>query len=244
MYIYRCISLQEILNLLNSWQCIIFPKTWVQQIKRIDKNIRQRRACPTSVCVLCFLVLSVTFFFHVSTHPDFSGIIWRPSSNCGCVWLHESCAVVECSGFFHAQSSDSSVNVELWTAHVDIYHELRHQPKEAKVFAQWQTSVFLLFCLPHFIDVASRSLFVEVATCDMKQLGCVFMFHRAQKMQLSLPRVPQAAGRNAPVIAVGRKVMSVWNSSFHASASINQNYTVSPFLLTAQMVCLGAGTVT
>lgn len=63
MYIYRCVSLQEILNLLNSWQCIIFPKTWVQQIKRIDKNIRQRRACPTSVCVLCFLVLSVTFFF-------------------------------------------------------------------------------------------------------------------------------------------------------------------------------------
>lgn len=63
MYIYCCVSLQEILNLLNSWQCIIFPKTSVQQIKRIDKNIRKGLDCPTSVCVLCFLVLSVTFFF-------------------------------------------------------------------------------------------------------------------------------------------------------------------------------------
>lgn len=101
---------------------------------------------------------------------------------------------------------------------------------------------FLLFCLPHFSGAASRSLFVEVAACDMKQLGCAFMFHRAPQMQLCLPRVQQAAW-SAPVIAVGRKVMSDWNSCLHTSASINQNYTVSPFLLTAQMVCLGADTV-
>lgn len=66
---------------------------------------------------------------------------------------------------------------------------------------------FLLFCLPHFSGAASRSLFVEVAACDMKQLGCAFMFHRAPQMQLCLPRVQQAAW-SAPVIAVGRKVMS------------------------------------